>query len=79
MGWYRRYVRWHGKKHPAEMGAAEVEAFLTHLAVERKLVAVILLKHPQERARGEFLAAVQVLSEINSLPPSCCLLGFPLS
>ena len=23
VGWYRRYVLWHGKKHPAEMGAAE--------------------------------------------------------
>lgn len=39
VGWYRRFVLWHGKKHPAEMGAAEVEAFLTHLAVERKLSA----------------------------------------
>jgi integron integrase len=39
VGWYRRYVLWHGKKHPAEMGAVEVEAFLTHLAVERKLAA----------------------------------------
>jgi len=40
VGWYRRYVLWHDKRHPAEMGAAEVEAFLTHLAVERKLAAV---------------------------------------
>ena len=40
VGWYRRFVRWHGKKHPAEMGEPEVEAFLTHLAVERKLAAV---------------------------------------
>ncbi len=32
VGWYRRFVRWHGKRHPQEMGAAEVEAFLTHLA-----------------------------------------------
>ena len=40
VGWYRRFVIWHGKKHPAEMGEAEVEAFLTHLAVERKLAAV---------------------------------------
>ena len=39
VGWYRRYVLWHGKKHPSEMGAAEVEAFLTHLAVDRKLAA----------------------------------------
>ena len=40
VGWYRRYVLWHGKKHPADMGAPEVEAFLTHLAVERGLAAV---------------------------------------
>jgi hypothetical protein len=32
VGCYRRYVLWHGKRHPAEMGVAEVEAFLTHLA-----------------------------------------------
>ena len=40
VGWYRRFVLWHGKRHPAEMGAAEVEAFLTHLAVNRGLAAV---------------------------------------
>jgi site-specific recombinase XerD len=40
VGWYRRYVLWHGKRHPAEMGTAEVEAFLTHLAVNRGLAAV---------------------------------------
>ena len=27
VGWYRRYVLWHGKRHPREMGAEEVEAF----------------------------------------------------
>ncbi len=27
VGWYRRYVLWHDKKHPDEMGEAEVEAF----------------------------------------------------
>lgn len=30
--WYRRYVLWHGKRHPGEMGAVEVSQFLTHLA-----------------------------------------------
>ena len=25
VGWYRRYVLWHGKRHPEEMGAAEVK------------------------------------------------------
>jgi site-specific recombinase XerD len=31
----KRYILFHGKRHPAEMDKAEVEAFLTHLAVER--------------------------------------------
>lgn len=29
-----RYIRFHEIRHPREMGAAEVSAFLTHLAVE---------------------------------------------
>jgi len=42
--WYKRYVNFQkevcGKmRHPAEMGALEVEAFLTHLAVNRDLAA----------------------------------------
>ncbi len=31
--WIRRYILFHGKRHPNEMGAPEIEAFLTHLAV----------------------------------------------
>jgi integron integrase len=37
--WVRRYVRFHGRRHPREMGAPEVEAFLTHLAVDAKVGA----------------------------------------
>jgi integron integrase len=33
VSWIRRYVLFHGKRHPREMGEREVEAFLTHLAV----------------------------------------------
>jgi integron integrase len=33
--WMRRFILFHGKRHPAEMGKQEVEAFLTHLAVNR--------------------------------------------
>ena len=32
--WVRRFVRFHGLRHPAEMGEAEINAFLTHLATE---------------------------------------------
>jgi integron integrase len=35
--WVRRFILFHDKRHPLQMGAAEVEAFLTHLAVERSV------------------------------------------
>jgi len=35
--WMRRYILFHGKRHPQDMGPAEIEAFLTHLAVEGKV------------------------------------------
>jgi hypothetical protein len=37
--WIKRYAFFHGKRHPAEMGAAEVSAFLTSLAVHGKVAA----------------------------------------
>ncbi len=37
--WAKRYIRFHRYRHPAEMGAAEIEAFLTHLAVRRDVAA----------------------------------------
>ncbi len=39
LNWIRRYILFHGKRHPGEMGAPEVEAFLTHLAVHEKVAA----------------------------------------
>jgi len=39
VGWIRRYILFHNKRHPKEMGNAEVEAFLTHLAVDAKVSA----------------------------------------
>jgi len=35
LGWIRRFIVFNGKRHPEKMGAAEVGAFLTHLAVAR--------------------------------------------
>jgi len=37
--WIKRYTLFHGKRHPREMGKAEVEAFLSNLAVERHVGA----------------------------------------
>ena len=39
VGWIKRYILFHGKRHPAEMGKLELEAFLTSLAVDRSVSA----------------------------------------
>ena len=37
--WIKRFIYFSGKRHPREMGAAEVTAFLSHLASERDVAA----------------------------------------
>jgi integron integrase len=37
--WIKRYIFFHNKKHPAEMGEEEISAFLTHLAVNKNVTA----------------------------------------
>ena len=37
--WIKRFVLFHGKRHPRDMGAVEVEAFLSHLATEGNVSA----------------------------------------
>ena len=39
VAWIRRYILFHGQRHPAEMGAAEITQFLSSLAVERNVAA----------------------------------------
>ncbi|MGH8453550.1 MAG: integron integrase [Nevskiales bacterium] len=39
LGWIKRYIYYHGKRHPVEMGEREVTAFLSHLASDRKVSA----------------------------------------
>ncbi|MEO8279911.1 MAG: integron integrase [Ideonella sp.] len=39
VAWAKRFILFHGKRHPADMGAPEVESFLTWLAVERHVAA----------------------------------------
>lgn len=34
VGWIRRYILFHGKRHPAQMGAGEVNRFLSWLAID---------------------------------------------
>jgi integron integrase len=37
--WIKRFILFHDKRHPSAMGGAEVESFLTHLAVKGKVSA----------------------------------------
>jgi integron integrase len=37
--WIKRYILFHGKRHPKNLGAQDIEAFLTHLAVAGKVAA----------------------------------------
>jgi integron integrase len=39
LGWIRRFVRFHGRRHPRELGAPEVEAFLSNLATTGHVAA----------------------------------------
>lgn len=39
LGWIRRYILAHGKRHPKDMGQREVEAFLSNLAVRGRVSA----------------------------------------
>jgi integron integrase len=37
--WIRRFILFHGKRHPAKMGGEEVRSFLSHLAIQRRVSA----------------------------------------
>ena len=39
VGWVRRFILFHNKRHPAEMGEPEINEFLTHLAVAENVAA----------------------------------------
>ncbi len=67
--WVRRFVRFHGLRHPAEMSEPEVIAFLTHLAVNRNVSAntqnqalqslVFLYRHVLSKPLGDITSAVR--------------------
>ena len=56
--WLRRFLRFHQLRHPREMGSAEVNAFLTHLAVEGQVNA-----STQNQALSALLFLYRVLLE----------------
>lgn len=39
VNWIKRFILFHNKKHPLSMGKEQVEAFLTHLAIKRRVAS----------------------------------------
>jgi integrase len=39
LDWIRRFILFHGKRHPDQMGAEEIREFLTHLATKGRVAA----------------------------------------
>jgi len=58
--WVRRFILHHDKRHPQEMGAAEVEAFLSYLAVERQVSA-----STQNQAKAALLYLYREVLEVD--------------
>jgi integron integrase len=57
--WIKRYIYFHDKRHPKDMGAREIEAFLTHLAVKGKVAAAT-----QNLAKSALLVLYREVLEI---------------
>jgi len=55
--WIKRFILFHGKRHPESMGAEEVRAFLTDLAANQNVAA-----STQNQARKSFLRSTLVRS-----------------
>jgi len=39
IGWIKRYILFHGKRHPADMGKDEIKKFINHLAVNENVAS----------------------------------------
>jgi integron integrase len=67
--WVKRFILFHGKRHPKELGENEVVAFLTHLAVKRQVspstqnqalnALVFLYRHVLDQPLGDIIGAVR--------------------
>jgi len=58
--WVRRFILFHDKRHPRDMGQGEVQDFLTHLAVDRNVSP-----STQNQAKASLLYLYRYLLEVN--------------
>jgi site-specific recombinase XerD len=65
--WMKQFILYHNKRHPADMGGPEVEAYLTHLAVDRNVapstqnVAMQAILFLYREVRGIHLTGINAL------------------
>ena len=59
LSWIKQFILFHGKQHPADLGAAEVETFLTYLATQR---------HVSSSTQNQALSAILFLYREPSTP-----------
>lgn len=66
--WARWFIRFHGLRHPCEMGGPEIQAFLSYLVNERNIAAATytqaLLRHSVVREGILLLPIIQLASLI---------------
>src|SRR5262245_1688221 len=62
--WITRYVRFHGTRHPRELGANDIAAFLSHLAVDLNVAAAT-----QNQARSALLFLYREVLSIEMVAP----------
>ena len=63
VGWIKRFIFFHNKRHPAEMGKLEMEQFLTHLAVDKNVAS---------STQNQALAALLFMyKEVLQMDPPC--------
>ena len=87
--WIKHYISFHGKRHPRGMGRAEVERFLSDLAVRRKVAAstqnqafnalLFLYRDVLHQELGQRCRAVGQDCETGLVPQSAPQLRHPLA
>jgi len=65
--WIRRFILYHGKRHPQEMAEPELTDFLTHLARDGRVAA-----STQNQARKSFAHVPRQLDDFRCIMFMCC-------
>jgi len=78
--WVKRFILCHGKRHPRELGAPEVAALLSHLAVSRSVAPstqnqakpALLFRRRDERLRRRSCLRSESSHSPAISPVNCC-------